>query len=454
MDLKKNEIYTSEIIDYTSEGSGICKINNIAVFVPNAAVGDKAEIKILKTAKNYAFGKIEKLISESENRCPPDCDIFEKCGGCTFRHIDYLAELKFKQKRVYDTLTRIGGIDGNIIEDIVGADNINNYRNKAQLPITIDKNGKICVGFFAARSHRVIPLKNCLLQSKIFDKAIKIFLEWANSENIPVYNEKTHSGILRHLYLRYASKTDELMVCLIINANEIKNEKRLVKMLSENLQNLKSVIINTNTEKTNVITGKKCRTIYGNGYITDELCGMKFRISPLSFYQVNRDQAEKLYMIAAEYANLKKHETLVDMYCGTGTIGLTMAKYVKSLIGAEIIFQAVEDANKNAAVNNIENVKFICADAAYAAKSLEDLKIKPDCMILDPPRKGCSEEFIDIVSGISPKRVVYVSCDPATLARDIKIFSKKGYTVQKAVPVDLFPRTPHVECVVLMTKSD
>ena len=185
MDLKKNEIYTSEIIDYTSEGSGICKINNIAVFVPNAAVGDKAEIKILKTAKNYAFGKIEKLISESENRCPPDCDIFEKCGGCTFRHIDYLAELKFKQKRVYDTLTRIGGIDGNIIEDIVGADNINNYRNKAQLPITIDKNGKICVGFFAARSHRVIPLKNCLLQSKIFDKAIKIFLEWANSENIP-----------------------------------------------------------------------------------------------------------------------------------------------------------------------------------------------------------------------------------------------------------------------------
>lgn len=454
MELKKNEINTAEIIDYTTEGSGICKMKNIAVFVPNSAIGDIAEIKILKTTKNYAFGKIEKMISPSKYRCDPDCEIFQKCGGCTFRHIHYSAELDFKQKRVSDALTRIGGVSPEFIQKIIPSDRENYYRNKIQLPLTKGKDGQICVGFFAPRSHRIIPLKECFLQSKAFEKAIQIFLEWANTEKIPVYNEQTHTGILRHLYLRYAEKTDELMLCVIANASELRHEKNLIKLCKENLPNLKSLILNTNTEKTNVITGKKCRTLYGDDFITDELCGLKFRISPLSFYQVNRSQTEKLYQIAAEFAALKKHEILVDMYCGTGTIGLTMAKQVKKLIGIEVIPQAIEDAKENAGNNHIDNTEFICADAAQAAHYLHEKHIQPDCIILDPPRKGCSVDLIKTVSEISPQRIVYVSCDPATLARDIKLFSGYSYQIEKAVPVDLFPKTTHVECVVLMTKCD
>ncbi len=454
MELKKNEIYQAEIVDYTTEGSGVCKINGMAVFVPSSAVGDKAEVKILKTAKNYAFGKIEKILSPSPNRISCDCDIFGKCGGCTFRHISYESELAFKQKRVFDSLTRIGGIDGSLIADIIGAAESDCYRNKAQLPVTTDNDGKVCVGFFAPRSHRVIPLNDCQLQSRAFAPVIKLFLDWANENKIAPYDETSHTGILRHLYLRYAEKTNELMVCIVANAQELRKEKQLVKILSEHLPNLKSIVLNTNTDKTNVITGKRCRTLYGDGYITDILCGMKFRISPLSFYQVNRSQAEKLYQKAAEFANLNKHETLLDMYCGTGTIGLTMAKYVKNLIGVEIIPQAVEDAKNNAFLNDISNAEFICADAAQAAETLRKRNIKPDCIVLDPPRKGCESSLIETIFGMSPKRVVYVSCDPATLARDIKLFSEKGYFVRKAVPVDLFPRTTHVETVVLLRRKN
>ena len=454
VELKKNEIYTSEIIDYTTEGNGICKINGAAVFVPNAAVGDTAEIRIVKTEKKFAYGKIEKIITSSLDRIEPDCGIFRQCGGCNFRHISYEAELSFKQKRVSDALTRIGGVGVDVIEKIVGAPENSGYRNKAQLPITKDRDGKIRVGFFAPRSHRVIPLDRCALQTPVFNKAIDIFLEWANDAKVSVYDEVQHSGVLRHLYLRYAAKTDELMVCIVANADSLRKEKMLTEKLVESLPNLKTVVLNTNTEKTNVITGKKCRNLYGDGYITDELCGLKFRISPLSFYQVNRDQAEKLYEIAAKFADLKKGETLVDLYCGTGTIGLSMSNQVGKLIGVEIIPQAIEDAKKNAERNNIINSEFICADAALAAVKLHKMKIVPDCIILDPPRKGCDSSLISTVADMSPKRIVYVSCDPATLARDVKLFAENGYHVVRAVPVDMFPRTTHVECVVLMTKCN
>lgn len=451
--MKKNEIYTSEIIDYTTEGSGICKIDGMAVFVPNAAVGDIAEIKILKVAKKYAFGKIERLITSSKDRCNPDCPVFSKCGGCTFRHISYEAELRFKYKRVADALTRIGGVSEDILMPIVGAESADGYRNKAQLPVTVDSDGRIRVGFFAPRSHRVISFDECALQSPVFNKAARIFLEWANSESNSVYNEASHSGAIRHLYLRHAKKTGELMVCIVANADSLNGEERLVGMLREGLDSLTTVVLNINKEKTNVITGKKNRVLYGDGYITDELCGMKFRISPLSFYQVNRSQAERLYGIAAEFAELKKHETLIDMYCGTGTIGLSMADRVKSMIGVEIIPQAIEDAKKNAERNSIDNTRFICGDAAKAAAELKAEGVKADCIIIDPPRKGCDSSLIGTIYDLSPKRVVYVSCDPATLARDIKLFEEKGYKAEKAVPVDMFPRTAHVETVVLMSHS-
>ena len=451
--MKKNDIYEAEITDCTAEGSGVCRIEGMAVFVPNTAVGDKCMVRIVKTEKRFAYGKLEKLTEASPDRTEPDCAVFSKCGGCAFRHISYEAELRIKRKRVYDALTRIGEIDGSLIGDIVGSQKSDGYRNKAQFPITADAEGRICMGFFAPRSHRPVITESCALQSKEFAEAQRVFLEWANSEAVTVYDERTHKGILRHLYIRSADKTGELMVCIVANARELRHEKRLVQMLRDSLPGLKTVVLNINMEKTNVITGNECRSLYGDGYITDELCGLEFRISPLSFYQVNRAQAERLYGIAAEFADLREGETLIDMYCGTGTIGLSMAHKAKRLIGVEVVPQAVEDARLNAERNGITNAQFICSDASQAAKSLAARGIGADCIILDPPRKGCDAALVRTVSEMTPKRIVYVSCDPATLARDVKLFAECGYSVMRAVPVDMFPRTVHVETVVLMSAA-
>lgn len=450
---EKNKIYFAEAVDYTTDGKGVFKVDGIPVFVPNTAVGDKAEIKIIKVGKSYSFGRLEKIISPSKDRVASDCEIFGKCGGCVFRHIDYHSELGFKYKRVFDALTKIGGINADIIDDIIPSPSYYAYRNKVQLPITYDTNGKIRVGFFAPRSHRVIPLDYCPLQSEPFNRAIRVFLEWANYSGETVYDELNHNGILRHLYLRHSQKTNELMVCVVANSDKLKKEEELVKICKEKLPELKTVVLNTNTEKTNVITGKICRNLYGNGYITDELCGLKFRISPLSFYQVNRDAAEKLYSIVSDFAKLHSSDTLLDMYCGTGTIGLSMASKVKNLIGVEIIPQAIEDAKKNAEINNINNVRFICSDAYKAANILCDENVRPDCIVLDPPRKGCDSKLISTVTKMSPDRIVYVSCDPATIARDLIIFNENGYSAIKALPLDMFPRTAHVETVCLLSKK-
>ena len=453
MELKKNALYETEIIDYTTEGAGIGRIDGMTVFVPSTAVGDKVKVKILKVTKHLAYGKVEELIQPSFHRQAVDCAVFAPCGGCTFRHISYEAECAFKQKRVEDTLSRIGGVDVGMVQPIICADNCDGYRNKAQLPVTVDKNGRIAVGFFAPRSHRVIPIESCQLQAPVFNEAMRLFTQWANQYHLSAYDEGTHQGILRHLYLRYAEKTGQLMVCVVANAHTLPKSQELVAILQDGLPCLTTVVLNVNTAKTNVITGTECHTLFGEGVITDELCGLTFRISPLSFYQVNRTQAERLYTTAAECAALQPDETLIDLYCGTGTIGLTMARKVKQLIGVEIVPQAIEDARRNAAVNGIDNAQFICGDAAKAAVDLQHQNIRPDCVIIDPPRKGCEAALVDTIAQMSPQRVVYVSCDPATLARDIKRFADCGYCVQKAVPVDMFPRTPHVETVTLITRA-
>lgn len=451
--LKKNEIYKTEITGMTSDGNGVCKINSIAVFVPYTAIGDILEIRIVKVLKNYAFGIIENIIKPSESRISPDCSVSFKCGGCVFRHINYKAELEFKQQKVYDAVTRIGGIDGSLVKEIIPADNILSYRNKAQLPISYDKNGNITLGFFAQRSHKVISTDFCFLHSNDFNSIIDAFINFANKYNLTPYDESSHSGLLRHLYMRHAMGTDQIMVCIIINGKSIPHADILCKNLLDANSKIKTIVINENLDKTNVILGKKCHTLYGNGYITDILCGCLFRISPLSFYQVNRSQAEKLYSIACDEADLKPHETLLDLYCGTGTIGLTMAHSVKKLYGVEIIPQAIEDAKINASINQIDNVEFFCADAYEATKKFLANAVRPDCIIIDPPRKGCQPELIGLISkNLIPSRIVYVSCDPATLARDLKIFEKSNYKVKEIIPVDLFPRTSHVECVCLLTK--
>ncbi|WP_255883559.1 MULTISPECIES: 23S rRNA (uracil(1939)-C(5))-methyltransferase RlmD [unclassified Ruminococcus] len=452
MKLKKNDIIRLEITGMTSQGSGVGRYDGIAIFVSASAIGDEIDARIIKTSKNYAIGKIENIITPAKSRITPDCPVFNSCGGCTYRHIAYSEELKIKRQKVLDAVTRIGGLDGEIVGEIIGSQECDGYRNKAQLPIGIDRNGNYTAGFYAFHSHRIIDSESCLLQPPIFARVCDVFRKWCNIFKPSVYNELTHKGLLRHLYIRYGEVSGEVMVCLVINGEKTEGEQQLADMLKDEVDGFKSLVINTNQEKTNVILGDKCRIAYGSEYITDELCGLKFNLSPLSFYQVNRTQAQRLYGIAAEYAALNGDEILLDLYCGTGTIGLSMAHKARKLIGVEIIPQAIENAKENAKSNGITNAEFICGDAAKAAEQLKRRGETPDVIIVDPPRKGLAAELIDTISCLDPKRVVYVSCDCATLARDIKLFSEQGYYVKRLTPVDLFPRTAHVETVCLMSR--
>lgn len=454
MEVTKNQIISLEITGYTAEGSGVGHYQGMAVFVPLAAAGDRLQVKILKVAKSYAYGKIEKIISASGDRIPVDCPQFSRCGGCVFRHIAYEAELRAKQQRVEDALERIAGLRSVVLRPIVGAAEPNRYRNKAQLPVGLGTGGRITLGFYAAHSHRIIDCEECLLQPQEFTAAMKAFREWEAETHDSIYDEATGRGRLRHLFLRKAQTTGEVMACTVVNGNGVHDEEALADLLFEKVPGMKSCVINSNREKTNVILGSKFRTVRGEDSITDELCGLRFRISPQSFYQVNPRQAERLYALAGEYAGLTGNETVLDLYCGTGTIGLSMAKHAKQVIGVELVERAVEDAKKNAAENGIENAEFLCADAAKAADMLKNRGVRPDVVVLDPPRKGCDPALIGTVAEMAPARVVYVSCDPATLARDIKTFSQLGYTPAEATPVDMFPRTAHVETVVLMSKKE
>lgn len=441
--VKKNDEFIIDITDVTNEGNGVGRYEGMAVFVPLTAVGDKALVKAIKVKKSYAIGKLIKIINPSEYRIDNDCEAFKSCGGCVFRHISYEAECCLKENKVYEAVKRIGGVDLKP-SPIISADNIKGYRNKAQYPVSAE--GK--AGFFAFHSHRIIPCTDCSLQPTIFSEILKVTEDWIKENNISIYSEESHSGLLRHIYLRIAEANNQIMFTAVINGDELPFKDKLIDKLKLVCgDSLKSVQLNINKEDTNVILGKKCKVIYGEPYITDVLCGVSVRLSPLSFYQVNRSMAEKLYKKAAEYAE-PQNKNILDLYCGAGTIGLSMARSAKSIIGVEIIPQAIEDAKFNASENGIENAQFLCSDAAKAAEELAKRYIKPDVVIVDPPRKGCSSELIETITDkFCPERVVYVSCDPATLARDIKLFCEKGYNLMEYTPVDLFPRTAHVECV-------
>lgn len=450
--MKKNDLREVTITGMTAEGSGVGHIEGMVVFVPASAVGDELEVKILKVNKNYAFGKIERILYPSSNRTEIDCSVFLQCGGCAFRHISYEEEKKVKEQRVKDAMKRIGGLEFLNIEPIIGAKNPDRYRNKAQYPIGSDKEGNPIAGFFAKHSHRIVNCNDCFLQPALFATSASVLLKWMRQYQIKPYDEQSGEGLIRNLYVRQAKKTGEIMVCIVATDHRLPKEKELIEQFKAEVPSVRSIVLNQNKEKTNVVLGKECRVIWGKGYITDELCGLKFRISPKSFYQVNHDQAQTLYRIALSYAELKGNEVLLDLYCGTGTIGLTMAHSVKKVIGIEVVKEAVEDAKKNATDNGIDHAEFICADAAKGAAILKKRGIVPDIVLLDPPRKGCDDCLIDTVVSMEPKRIVYVSCDPATLARDLKLFYQKEYVPQKLTPVDLFPRTAHVESVCLLTK--
>ena len=450
--IRKNDIFEADITAMTAEGSGICRAEGMAVFVPGTAVGDRCAVRIVKVLRKYAFGRLEKLLAPSPDRIAPDCPVAAQCGGCVYRHIRYEAELRIKTQRVRDALERIGGLQDFQMEPILAAPDRCRYRNKCQLPIGLSKDGALQLGFYAVNSHRIVNTESCLLQPEAFDRAAAAFRRWYAVSGESVYDEASHSGVLRHLYMRRGEMSGEMMVCVVANGAALHEEALLVEMLREAVPEITGVLLNINREKTNVVLGKTCRTLWGKDTITDTLCGLAFEIAPHAFYQVNRTQAERLYGKAAEYAGLTGAETLLDLYCGTGTIGLSMAKNAKKLIGAEIVPAAVENARRNAERNAIQNAEFLCADAAEAARILFERGEKPDVIVINPPRKGCDSALIATIAAMRPKRVVYVSCDPATLARDLKLFGESGYKTETVTPADMFPGTAHVETVVLLSK--
>lgn len=445
----KNEEIVLEIVSVANEGNGVGKYNGIAVFVPFAVVGDIVKVKIVKVQRNYCFGKIIEFIKKSSLRINADCPMFEKCGGCVFRNINYNDEINIKTNKVYDCVKRIGKIDKKPCSTVFGAEL--RYRNKVQYPFDLDGN----IGFYSLRSHRVIPFENgkCLLQPPEFDNAVSEVSKFLKQKNVSFYNEELHKGLVRHLYLRKAFATGEIMAVLVINGDNFEYRDELVEVLKSCFgEKLKTVLLNYNLKDTNVVLGNNGKIIYGDGYITDILCDLKIRISPFSFYQVNRDMAQKLYAKAQQYAE-PKNKTVLDLYCGAGTIGLSMASTAKNIIGVEIVKQAVEDAKFNAVNNKIANARFICDDAAGAAEKLSIEGVKPDVVILDPPRKGCDKALLYTVANkFMPERVVYVSCDPATLARDCAVFNDLGYKLIEYTPFDLFPRTEHIETVALLER--
>lgn len=449
--LRKNDEITVTVKSCTALGSGVASFEGMTVFVRGAAAGDRLLVHIIKVKKTYAVGIIKKILQRSPDRIAPECPVADRCGGCAFAHISYEAELKIKESQVAENFRRIAKLDVET-DPIIPSPSHSRYRNKAQYPVRSD-NGIPVTGFYAPMTHRIVECRDCLLHPESFAGISAVFMDWMTDNGVPAYDEYGHSGLVRHLYIRKGFASGELMVCVVATESRLPHSDALVEALTGEFPSIGSIILNVNREETNVVLGSEFKLLYGRAFIRDTLCGLDFEISPQAFYQVNHDAAEILYAKAEEFAGLKGEETLLDLYCGTGTIGLTMAKKVKRLIGVEIIERAIDNADRNAELNGIKNSEFICADAAEAASKLRSEGIKPDVIILDPPRKGCSPELPAIIADMSPERIVYVSCDSATLARDCAAFDALGYAVRRVAPVDMFPRTGNVETVVRLSRQ-
>ena len=448
--MKKNEEYIVDIIDNGYEGEGIAKIDNFTIFIPGAIKGEKIKILIVKVTSSFAYGKILDILKSSEDRIEDvDCSTYKRCGGCNLRHMNYKKTLELKRDIVQNLVNKNLKINLNV-KNTIGMEEPFNYRNKAQYPVGINKEGKIIVGVFANRTHEVIETNGCIIQNKESEKIAKFICEFAYKNNISVYDENTGKGLLRHIVIKVGIQTNEMMCILVLNGKEIKNEEKLVKELTNNFPNIKTIVKNINSKNTNVILGKENITIYGNGYIYDKLGDYTFKISPLSFYQINPVQTEKLYNLALQKAELTGKEILLDLYCGIGTIGIFMAKNAKQVYGIEIVEEAIKDAKENCKINNIQNAKYYAGDTEKLLSDLiEKEKIIPDVVVVDPPRKGLDKNTIENIKNIKPKKVIYISCNPATLIRDLSYLEDK-YKIKEIQPVDMFPFTSHVECVSLL----
>ena len=448
MELAKNQEHTVTIEGYGEGGMGVARIDGRVVFVHGALRGEKCRVLILKTLKSVAFAKVLEVIEPSSERITPDCPYFPRCGGCTYRHIRYEEELRLKKQRVQDNLSRIGGSDVTV-EEILGARDTLRYRNKAQYPVSKDG----AVGFYRARTHEVIECEHCLLVKPEADAAAEALREYMQSCRVAGYDEKTGRGLVRHLYIR-SNAAGESLVCVLVNGDKLPEEDRLVTLLRDACPKCAGIVLGTNTKKGNVILGDRYRTLWGSDRLEDTLCGKTFRLSVPSFYQVNRVQAERLYAKAIEFAGLTGQETVLDLYCGAGTITLALSDHAKKVLGAEIVPEAIDDARENAARNGVKNAEFFCGDASDVAKKLARENLRPDVITVDPPRKGLAADVVESIAEMQPGRVVYVSCDSATMARDVKRLADLGYTAQRACAVDMFPRADHVETVVLLSKGE
>ena len=445
--LEKGSIYTAVIDGYSSEGLGIARVNGAVVFVPHAVRGEEIDLRITKVMKTSCAGEIVKIHDPSPERMEPECPYAGKCGGCAYRHLTYPEELWAKRQRVQDALTRIGGLELTV-EEILGAKNPEHYRNKSQYPVGADGS----IGFFQARTHKVVPIRRCLIQTEAADRTAQAVGEWMRRYKISAYDETTGKGLVRHVCVR-VNRKGESLCCVVVNGNKVPREPELAAYVTAAVPHTVGVLLSSNTRRGNVVLGDKYRTLFGRNYLMDTLCGLEFKLSMPSFYQVNRDQAEVLYGKALEFAGLTGNETVLDLYCGIGTITLCLAKAAKRVIGAEIVPPAIRDAKENALRNHIENAEFFCGDAADIAAKLESDGLRPDVVTVDPPRKGLAPEVIASVAAMGPEKVVYVSCDPATLGRDVKIFREFGYEAKRAAAVDMFPGTAHVETVVLLSRE-
>ncbi|TBX07503.1 23S rRNA (uracil-5-)-methyltransferase RumA [Clostridium perfringens] len=454
--VEKNKEYIFDIISQGYEGEGIAKIDNkYPIFIEGALKGEKVKVRIVKVNKNFAYGKLMEVLEASEERVNPSCTIYKRCGGCKLQHASYKAQLDFKWDRVKDCVSKIGKLDPSIVKYPLGMENPWRYRNKVQLPIGLI-NGEVKIGFFAPRSHDIIDMESCLIQDEIGDKVVKLTREWIEKFNIRPYNvdgEYDEKGIVRHIMIRRGFTTNEVMVVLVTNGEKLPHKEEFVDLMVKNIPGIKSVIQNINSKKTNVILGLESKTLWGEDTISDYIGDFRFNISPLSFFQVNPTQTEVLYGKALEYANLTGNEEVFDAYCGTGTITLFLSQKAKKVYGVEIIPQAIDNAWINAKENKVENVEFFVGESEVAIPDLINKGVKADVVVVDPPRKGCDKKLLDAITNINAKKIVYVSCDPSTLGRDLKVLEENGYKTLEVQPVDMFPNTAHIENVALLIKK-
>ena len=453
--VEKNKEYILDIISIGYEGEGIAKIEGYPIFIEGAILGEKVKVLIVKVKKNYAYGKLIEVIEPSSERIEPKCSIYKRCGGCTVQHMSYKKQLDYKFERVKDCITKIGGLSEELVKYPIGMNNPERYRNKVQLPVGMVK-GELNIGFYAQRSHNIIDLDTCLIQDKVADRVTNLARQWMLKYNIQsasidgVFNKK---GLIRHIMIRKGFTTNEVMVVIVSTKEKVPYINEFINEIVEKIDGIKSIVLNVNKENTNVILGQECITLWGEDTITDYIDNFKFNISPLSFFQVNPVQTEKLYSKALEYAGLTGEETVFDAYCGTGTITLFLSQKAKKVYGVEIIEPAIINARENARINNIENAEFFVGKSEEVIPELIEKGIVPEVIVVDPPRKGCDIKLLEAIGKAKPNKVVYVSCDPSTLARDLKILEEQGYKTKEVQPVDMFPMTSHIENVTLLVKE-